>query len=411
MIISIIMAVEYKKFIGLKSIFYFCSLPLRVDSYRGCTIGCKYCFSRSINNRKNEFNKVISADPNKLERYFLKQNEKKNRGIIQQCIDYKIPLHFGCVSDPFQIAEIKHKTTLEMLKVIRTYNYPIVLCTKSDLILKEQYVKLLEKVPLVVQISFSTLNDKLAKKLEPNAPSPSERIEVLKALSEKGIYTVARFQPFLYPIESIDANAYKKVSESGVKHIVLEHLRIPTNSKLEHREKLWNVLKVNMLDEFKRLGLKYSRVNYELSSKVKYQNIITARKNTHKYGMTFGSGDNDFHHFSDNPCCCGIPNNEHFSNIYKGHLGISAYKSIRNKKFNCANINNEWQPSGSIKENINSDCRISGINDTISLLKHKVANPRSSNSPLGFYGISLDKKGKYIVDGTIWENGDSNEYI
>ena len=112
------MVTEYKKFISFKSIFYFCSLPLRLDSYRGCTIGCHYCFSKSINNRKEKFNKVIPANPNKFGRYFLQSPNEKRIGIVKQCVDRRIPFHFGCVSDPFQPAEKKYKITYEMLKII-----------------------------------------------------------------------------------------------------------------------------------------------------------------------------------------------------------------------------------------------------------------------------------------------------
>ena len=395
------MLTEYKKFISFKSIFYFCSLPLRLDSYRGCTIGCHYCFSKSINNRKERFSKVIPANPNKFERYFLQSPDEKRIGIVKQCVDRRIPFHFGCVSDPFQPAEKKYKITYEMLKIIRKYKYPTVLCTKSDLILDKEYLDVLKGIPLVVQISFSTFNDALALKLEPNAPSPSKRLKVLNILSQKGINTVVRLQPFLYPKETLDEKTISKISDCGVKHIVLEHLRIPTNSTIKSRNKLWNALDINMLEVYKKLGLKCSRINFELSSKEKYGNVLLAKKLAHKYGMSFGSGDNDFHHFSDDQCCCGVPKDEYFKNIYKGHLGISAYNSLRSNKFSCSNIDDEWQPTGSIKENLNSECRIAGLNDTKSLLNHKVSFPNSSNSPLSFYGIYLNNKNKYAINQSI----------
>lgn len=42
---------EFKKFtpINVSSKFAICGIPLRVDTYKTCSFGCKYCFS---NNRK-----------------------------------------------------------------------------------------------------------------------------------------------------------------------------------------------------------------------------------------------------------------------------------------------------------------------------------------------------------------------
>lgn len=50
---------EFKTFtpLNVSSKFAICGVPLRVDSYKNCSFGCKYCFS---NNRKiMEFNKTL----------------------------------------------------------------------------------------------------------------------------------------------------------------------------------------------------------------------------------------------------------------------------------------------------------------------------------------------------------------
>ena len=40
---------ELKKFNGLNvsSKFAVCGLPIRVDTYKTCTFGCKYCFAEN----------------------------------------------------------------------------------------------------------------------------------------------------------------------------------------------------------------------------------------------------------------------------------------------------------------------------------------------------------------------------
>ncbi|MFC1552257.1 radical SAM protein, partial [Candidatus Latescibacterota bacterium] len=252
----------YNKFFGFKSIFYFCSLPLRLDSYKGCTFGCLYCFSQSLNNRKEGFHKeVIPANYKKFSKFMESALlQESGNGLLKSCVRKKIPIHFGCVSDPLQPYESKKKTTLHLLNILNDFKYPFIFCTKSDLIKKKEYLDIIKKSDVSVQISFSTLDDRLGKLLEPNAPSPTERLNILKILAENNIRTVARIQPFIYPKENIKYSTFKKFSEAGVKHIVLEHLRIPTNSRIKTRKKLWSALEMDILDEYKKLGVKFSRV-------------------------------------------------------------------------------------------------------------------------------------------------------
>ena len=52
---------ELKKFNGLNvsSKFAVCGLPIRVDTYKTCTFGCKYCFAE--NRKIMGYNKVLQV--------------------------------------------------------------------------------------------------------------------------------------------------------------------------------------------------------------------------------------------------------------------------------------------------------------------------------------------------------------
>ena len=164
---------------------------------------------------------------------------------------------------------------------------------------------------------------------------------------------------------------------------------------------LWNALGVNLLETYRNLGIKHSRINYELNSEIKLNNILKAKNIIHKYGMSFGSGDNDFHHLSDNFCCCGVPEDRsEFSNIYKGNIGYAAYKSLKTGTVSFSCIDEEWQPKGSVREYINSDCRINNLNNIKDLFRFKIKNPTTSNSPISFYGIQYFND-KYIINEKI----------
>ena len=299
---------EYLKYISFKSIFYFCSLPVRLDSYRGCTHGCLYCFSQRLNNRAQGFHKcAVSANPASFRRYMESlDSDACQEGLVRSCLRHRVPIHFGCVADPFPDVEREKKATLGFLEVLAAHHYPFILSTKSSLVSRQPYLPLLSQVPCSVQLSFSTLNERLARKLEPGAASPLARLRSIERLSERGIHTVARLQPFLYPLEKVTVRHLRTLANAGVKHVVLEHLRIPTNSSHTARRNLSAATGMDFLDVYKRLGMKRSRVSFELTSEAKFDNIMSCRQEVHKLGMTFGSGDNDFHHMSDMPCCCGF---------------------------------------------------------------------------------------------------------
>jgi hypothetical protein len=114
--------------------------------------------------------------------------------------------------------------------------------------------------------------------------------------------------------------------------------------------------------------------------------------------MSFGAGDNDFHHFSDAVCCCGVPPTEHFKHTYEGHLGYGAFNAIRTGEVSFAYLDSEWQPQGSVIEYLNSDCRLADSNGVLDLLNDRIENPGRSNSPTGFYGIKYLSDQGYVVD-------------
>ena len=93
-----------------------CDLPVRFDTYTGCSHACKYCFVKRKTNIKE-----IKKD-NCLES--LKNFIKGERTQLTNWCDWDIPLHWGGVSDPFQPCERKHRISYEALKIFSETNYP-----------------------------------------------------------------------------------------------------------------------------------------------------------------------------------------------------------------------------------------------------------------------------------------------
>ncbi len=74
-----------------------CNLPVRFDTYTGCSHGCKYCFAR----KKQQIEK-ISRDETAAS---LKSFIEGSRNDTTNWCDWNIPVHWGGMSDPFQPIE------------------------------------------------------------------------------------------------------------------------------------------------------------------------------------------------------------------------------------------------------------------------------------------------------------------
>jgi DNA repair photolyase len=161
-------------------------MPFRwtVNPYRGCEFGCKYCYARYTHEfmeldayafEDKIYAKAASAH---LLRQELRHIPREDRIAI------------GTATDPYQPAERRFGRTraiLEVLAAERGRHLGII--TKSDLILRD--LELLREIGrtnvLGVSLTITTLNQKLARLLEPRAPRPELRLEAVARLAEAGI--------------------------------------------------------------------------------------------------------------------------------------------------------------------------------------------------------------------------------
>ncbi len=85
------------------------------------------------------------------------------------------------------------------LDLIYKYGFGFTVITKSNRIMRDSDLlkKINEKLNCVVQITITTYDDALCKKIEPNVCVTSERFEVLKQLRDAGILTAVWLSPIL----------------------------------------------------------------------------------------------------------------------------------------------------------------------------------------------------------------------
>lgn len=160
-----------------------------MNLYRGCSHGCIYCDSRSDCYQFKHPFEDIEVKENALD--LLEQALKRKK---KKCM-----IGTGAMTDPYLPLEKDLEYTRGALKLIERYGYGVSLITKSTLVLRDLDLlkKINEKTKAVVQITLTTYDQELCKKLEPHVATTKERVEALKLLRDAGIPTVVWFTPIL----------------------------------------------------------------------------------------------------------------------------------------------------------------------------------------------------------------------
>ncbi len=177
-----------------------------MNIYRGCQHHCIYCDSRSECYRIENFDDII-IKINAPELLRKELSNKRKRGTIGT----------GAMSDPYIPLEKEYNLTGRCLEIISEYRFPIHICTKSNLILRD--IDVLERINQVyacVSFTLTTTDDDLAKKIEPDAPLPSERLKAMGIISTLGIKTGVLMMPILPFIEDSEDNIEGIVNQSAV---------------------------------------------------------------------------------------------------------------------------------------------------------------------------------------------------
>ena len=169
-----------------------------MNLYRGCTHGCIYCDSRSRFYHMDHDFEDIEVKENAIELL-----EKALRSKRKKCM-----IGTGAMTDPYIPLELELGNVRKALELIYKYGFGVTLQTKSDRILRD--LDLLSRInkltKCVVQMTLTTYDDDLCRKIEPNVCVTSERVRVLKILRDSGIPTVVWLCPILPFINDTEEN-------------------------------------------------------------------------------------------------------------------------------------------------------------------------------------------------------------
>ena len=151
-----------------------------INPYNGCEFACAYCDSRSHEyHLQPEFDQLIYVKNNVGA--MLENRLSRARTLLPDVAA------IGGTCDAYQPAEESYANTCQCLEVLLRYHYPVIISTKSSLILRD--LDILSRIAAdswcAIGVTITTLDRKLAGFLEPRAPSPEKRLNVINEIKQR----------------------------------------------------------------------------------------------------------------------------------------------------------------------------------------------------------------------------------
>lgn len=259
---------------------YLCDLPIRFDTYKGCSHACEYCFAK-------KFKDISKIKPLENASTLIKFIQGKRSKSTNWC-DWNIPIHWGGMSDPFQPCEKKFRYSYDCLKVFVDTQYPFVVSTKGKLVATDEYLDLLSKCNCVVQISAVCSK---YDKIEQGCPSFEDRLAIMSKVSKKVKRVIVRVQPYMHEVYQDVYNNLELFKNAGAYGVIIEGMKF--------RKKKPGLVRV----------AGDSVYPYELI----LSDFLKLKARAHQLGLKIYAGENRIRKYGDSLTCCGVDGLEGFT--------------------------------------------------------------------------------------------------
>jgi DNA repair photolyase len=197
-----------------------------INPYRGCEHGCIYCYARPSHaywgySAGLDFETKLTAKVNAaeaLERELAKPGYKP------------ATIMLGANTDAYQPIERERKLTRAVLEVLERFNHPVAIVTKSTLVLRDRDIleRMAAKGLAKVAISVTTLDHRLARRMEPRASTPMKRIDAMRQLAAAGVPVAVMAAPLIPALNDYEVEAILgKAAEAGASEAAYVLLRLP----------------------------------------------------------------------------------------------------------------------------------------------------------------------------------------
>ena len=194
-----------------------------INPYQGCEHGCVYCYARPSHAYLDlspglDFETRLFAKPDAA---LLLRGELSRPGYHCE------PIALGTNTDPYQPIEREWKITRQILEVLAECEHPIMIERDLDLL-----APMAAKNLVRASVSISMLDRDLARKLDPRAPTPQRRLEIIEALAKAGVPVGVNVAPVIPQLTDKDLEAILEAAASrGARSAMWTMLRLPREVK------------------------------------------------------------------------------------------------------------------------------------------------------------------------------------
>jgi DNA repair photolyase len=181
-----------------------------LNPYRGCAHGCIYCYAQDghIKQGRKNFSGNIEVKTNIGE---ILETEIAAPTWQRQIIN------MGGVTDSYQPLEERYQLMPRILAACIRYRTPIIISTKSDLILRDKdlIAELAEVTYVNIAVTVTVMDERLRRILEPGAVPAMARLNVLSEFADTRVSRGLHVMPIIPYLTDDDNNLQKIFHEAA----------------------------------------------------------------------------------------------------------------------------------------------------------------------------------------------------
>lgn len=230
-----------------KSILSKTGIPIAdyvINPYVGCSHSCRFCYARFMKRftgHAEEWGDFLDIKVNAPD--LIPQNSSRYQGKY---------IFLSSVTDPYIPLEKKYRLTRRIIEKLIPLKPVLGILTKSNLILRDiDLIKQFETSE--VGFSFSTMDEKIRKKVKPDASPIDNRINALKKLHDAGIKTYVFISPILPYLTDWEDIIQK--TKPHADYFMFENLNVTGM--------VWAAVKSFLEEKYPDLSPKYREIYFE----------------------------------------------------------------------------------------------------------------------------------------------------
>jgi len=261
-----------------------------VNPYEGCSCNCLYCYIRGSKYGENMAD-TLSVKSNALavlEKQLRSRSAKSQFGFVA----------LGSATDAYMPHERQLGITEGMLKLLFKYRFPVFISTKRELIMRD--IELLKQIDqtavlppdlknrlnrgLILSVSISSMDERIANIVEPGACTPLERLGILQQLKQHDFLVGVNAIPILPYISDTEEELEKIISAAaanGADYILVGGLTLFGNGIADSKTLFYKFLQrydASLIPKYDQLYKENTYAPYAYHSTLKIRSEVLCKK-------------------------------------------------------------------------------------------------------------------------------------